>query len=267
MIKEQVKVYWEASVCEASKTTSPRYSKEYFDEIEEYRYSVSPEVFEFAQFTRWHGKKVLEVGVGAGTDFLQYIRASADAYGLDLTEEAIRHTKTRLESYGFRNDNLIVGDAEYLPYQHNMFDLVYSWGVLHHTPNTEKAISEIIRVTKPGGRIKLMLYNRRSTIAFFVWAQVNILERKFPKSISSSLYHGMESIGTHAYTFEEVRQILSQYPVRILGERARVAKRDLLHGRPWPFSTSPFRTVAYMLACLMGFDKAGFFMTLDLTKV
>lgn len=262
MIKEQVKAYWEANVCETDTTKSPKYTKDYFEETEQYRYSVTPDVFQFAQFTRWHGKKVLEIGIGAGTDFIQWVRAGAEAYGIDLTEEAVEHTKKRLELYGLKAREVRVGDAENLPYANNTFDLVYSWGVLHHTPDTEKAIGEAIRVAKPGGRIKLMLYHRWSVLMLFKWLQVNFLKGKFPKSISWCLYHECESVGTKAFTFSELRQLLSQYPVQILEMKAQVNNYDLL----WRYPLL-FRALAYILVCLMGFNRAGFFMTIDLGKV
>jgi len=127
------------------------YSKEYFEEIERRRYDPvvgEPEIFSFAQFTRYSGKKILEVGVGAGTDFIQWVRAGAVAYGIDLTEKAIEHVRRRLEVYNLHAADIRVGDAENLPYEDNTFDLVYSFGVIHHSPDTERALSEIITLQR-----------------------------------------------------------------------------------------------------------------------
>jgi ubiquinone/menaquinone biosynthesis C-methylase UbiE len=260
-VKQQVKDYWESNVCETGEARSPKYSKEYFDEIEQYRYSVTPDIHEFAKFTLWHGKKVLEIGVGAGTDFVQWVRAGAEAYGIDLTEEAIRHTKLRLRHYGLTPKELRVADAEKLPYEDNTFDLVYSWGTLHHTPDTQKAISEAIRVTKNGGRIKLMLYNRHAAHMVWLWLYKKFIKFRFTHSVSRLLYYQYESIGTKAFTYGELRRIFAQCPVKIVLMKARPNAYDRLYKQPWLA-----RAFAYILLCIMGWDRTGFFMTIELEK-
>src|SRR5689334_4329088 len=162
-LKSQVKQFWERQSCDTDQARSGKFSRDYFEEIEQWRYADQPFIHSFAQFTRYRGKTVLEVGFGAGTDFLQWLRAGAIASGIDLTEEALANLTHRLQVYGLpAPERLQVGDAENLPFESNSFDLGYSWGVLHHTPNTEKAIGELVRVVRPGGEIKIMLYNRHS---------------------------------------------------------------------------------------------------------
>jgi SAM-dependent methyltransferase len=115
---------------------------------------------------------VLEVGFGAGTDFIQWLRAGAVASGVDLTEEALANLTHRINVYGLPAPASIkVADAENLPFETGYFDLGYSWGVLHHTPNTEKAVRDLVRVVRPGGQLKLMLYNRRSLCSFHHWVK------------------------------------------------------------------------------------------------
>ena len=87
--KGEVAAYWNRATCGTDVTLATKYSREYFEEIEHYRYRMEPEIFSFAQFTRYRDKRVLEVGVGAGTDFLQWVRAGAKAYGVDLTPAAV----------------------------------------------------------------------------------------------------------------------------------------------------------------------------------
>jgi ubiquinone/menaquinone biosynthesis C-methylase UbiE len=260
-IKQQVKSYWEANVCETREARSPKYSKGYFDEIEQYRYQVTPDIHEFAQFTLWHGKKVLEIGVGAGTDFVQWVRAGAEAYGIDLTEESINHTKLRLRQCRLTAKELRVADAEELPYDDNTFDLVYSWGTLHHTPNTPKAIGEAIRVAKKGGRIKLMLYNRHAAQMILVYLYQKFIKFRFTQSISRLLYYEYESIGTKAFTYVELKRIFAQYPVKIIRMKATPNISDKQYRQSWLA-----RALAYLLLCVMGWDKAGFFMTIELEK-
>ena len=125
-LKNKVHDYWNKEPCGTNVANSEKYTKEYFEEIEKYRYSLEPQIFSFAQFTRYHGKKILEVGVGAGSDFMQWVRAGAGAHGIDLTPEGIEHVKNRLELYGLKAEYLKVADAEAIPYPNDFFDLVYS---------------------------------------------------------------------------------------------------------------------------------------------
>ncbi|MBL4587981.1 class I SAM-dependent methyltransferase, partial [Candidatus Babeliales bacterium] len=146
-LKKKMFEYWNAASCGTELTDKKKFSKSYFEEIEEIRYKIEPEIHSFAQFTRFYNKKVLEVGVGAGTDFMQWIRAGANAYGIDLTAEAIDNVRHRLQVYELSAEEIRQADAEQLPYENNSFDLVYSWGVIHHSPNTEQCLKEIVRVT------------------------------------------------------------------------------------------------------------------------
>jgi glycosyltransferase involved in cell wall biosynthesis/ubiquinone/menaquinone biosynthesis C-methylase UbiE len=260
-LKDQIKEYWNKEICGTGVASSKKYSRQYFDEIEDSRYTKEPEVFPFAQFTRFRGQKVLEVGVGAGTDFIQWVRAGAKAYGIDLAEESVEHVRNRLRVYGLSAEEVRVADAENLPYPDNTFDLVYSWGVIHHTPDTIKALKEIIRVTRIGGIIKIMVYNRRSLNAFRTYLRFGLLKGRLFKSISWVLYRNMESIGTKAFTIREIENILADYPVHIRNISARVTNYDLL------WNKSPLlRFISYVLACSLGFQKTGWFMIIELQK-
>ncbi len=146
-LKQEVKIYWDKASCGTECTKGEKFSRTYFQEIEDYRYTIEPEIFSFAQFTRFYGKKVLEVGVGAGTDFTQWVRAGAQAYGIDLTQEAIDNTMQRLMLDNLRAHDLQVADAEAIPYAHDSFDCVEqfffffcnaSLSILHHHPATRR---------------------------------------------------------------------------------------------------------------------------------
>ena len=198
-LKNEVHDYWDNEACGTWFTDKDKYTKEYFEDIEKSRYEISPEILPFAEFDKFAGQKLLEVGVGAGTDFLQWVRGGTKAYGLDLTQEAIEHVEHRLALYGLQAEQLVVGDSENLPFDDNFFDVIYSWGVIHHTPNTEKALDEIIRVLKPGGIAKIMIYHRHSVLVYFFWLKHALLKGKPWRSFSDVLWHHMESIGTKAY--------------------------------------------------------------------
>jgi len=260
-LKEQVRGYWNKASCGTEYTKKKKFSHDYFKEIEQLRYTVEPEIFSFAQFTRWQNTKVLEVGVGAGTDFLQWVRAGAHAYGIDLTQEAVDNVRARLATYDLSARDLQVADAEHLPYQDNFFDCVYSWGVIHHSPNMERCLAEIIRVTKQGGTVKLMIYNRRSLFAFYRYLLAGLFKGKPFQSIATVLHNHQESLGTKAYTRKEIKKMLARYPVIIKYLQANVTSHDLLY-----YKAKPFQWLAYGAACLFGWHRVGWFMTIELTK-
>lgn len=261
-LKQKVSDYWNQASCGTEFIKQKKFSKEYFESIEEFRYKIEPEIFSFAQFTRFKDKKVLEVGVGAGSDFLQWVRAGAIAHGIDLTQEAINNVSHRLNLYGLKAQDLKVADAENLPYQDNYFDLTYSWGVIHHSPNTVKCLNEIIRVTKPGGTIKVMIYNRHSLFSYYRWIITALFKGKPFRSLKYVLFYDQESLGTKAYTFKEVRKILKNLPVDILEHKATVTNHDLLY-----YKNKFFKKLAYLFACLLGWNRAGWFMTIQLKKI
>src|SRR5438552_442510 len=139
-LKSEVKAFWNRQSCDTAVAPSEKFTREYFEEVERWRYTDQPFIHSFAQFSRYHGKRVLEVGFGAGTDFIQWLRAGALASGIDLTEEALTHLNHRIRIYDLpAPECLKVTDAENLPFPSDSFDLGYSWGVLHHTPDTKKA--------------------------------------------------------------------------------------------------------------------------------
>ncbi|MFN3393547.1 MAG: class I SAM-dependent methyltransferase, partial [Candidatus Thermochlorobacter sp.] len=168
VLKSGVHDYWNAHPCGTKFTDAERGSKAFYDEVERYRYETQPFMEALCKFKAFRGKTLLEVGCGLGTDLLQFARYGAHVTGIDLTEESIALAKQRFELYGIEA-NLLAADAENLPFPDHSFDVVYSFGVLHHTPNTQKAIDEVYRVLKPGGEIIIMLYHKHS---LHVWLGV-----------------------------------------------------------------------------------------------
>lgn len=138
-LKERVRRFWESEAC----------GERYGHDQDRVRYELEPEIIDFADFASAHGKRVLEIGVGMGSDFVRWLRAGATATGIDLTERAVAITRERVAAEGFHAD-VRVADAEALPFDDEQFDIVYSWGVLHHTPDTARAINEARRVLVPG---------------------------------------------------------------------------------------------------------------------
>jgi ubiquinone/menaquinone biosynthesis C-methylase UbiE len=137
-------------------------SREFFDAIERHRYSeYAPWMPRLMEFQNFRDARLLEVGCGMGTDLLQFSRGGARCVGVDLTPRSIEITQHRFRLYG-ADGAFMISDAENLPFLDESFDVVYSNGVLHHTPDTEGAIREVHRVLRPGGVAKVMLYHRNS---------------------------------------------------------------------------------------------------------
>src|SRR5437660_7359415 len=160
-LKERVRAFWQAHPCGVKFSDAEMGTREFFERVEAHRYSKEWHIPEAANFSSAKGLRVLEIGCGMGTDGAQFAKAGADYTGVDLTEAAIELSRKRFELFGLRGA-FRVADAENLDFADGSFDLVYSHGVLHHTPDTARAVREIHRVLKPGGRAIVMLYHRGS---------------------------------------------------------------------------------------------------------
>lgn len=142
-------------------------TREFFDAIERHRYSEyaawMPRLMGFENF---RNARLLEIGCGMGTDLLQFARGGARCIGVDLTPRSVEITRHRFKLYG-ADGAFMISDGERLPFRNESFDVVYSNGVLHHTPDTAGAIREVHRVLRPGGVAKVMLYHRNSLNYWF----------------------------------------------------------------------------------------------------
>ena len=161
MNKETIRLYWEDKLPQ----TQPYYSTQqagtvdWFLEVAYKRYNVVyPYLYKVGEFNKHGNEKVLEVGVGVGTDLIQYASNGSKVYGIDLTKKAIETSKNQFKTLSKNLELLEQGDVEYLQFNSNTFDLVYSFGVLHHTPDTQRGIDEIYRVLKRNGKVIIMMY-------------------------------------------------------------------------------------------------------------
>jgi ubiquinone/menaquinone biosynthesis C-methylase UbiE len=208
--KELVREHWEREPCGTTTSQAEPGTPEFYAEVERERYRLEPYIHSFAEFERWRGRRVLEVGVGLGTDFVRFVRAGAEAVGVDLTEAAVAAVRERL-SQECLSAEVLVADAEQLPFEDASFDLVYSYGVLHHTPDTEAAVAEVRRVLRPDGEARIMLYSRRSWFAFGAWALWGLGRGRPWRSIASVLSDHLESPGTKAYTQAELERLFAGF--------------------------------------------------------
>ncbi len=158
-----VQDYWNRRPCNIRHSAKEVGSREYFDEVEQRKYFVEPHIPDFAQFERWRGKKVLEVGCGLGTDAVNFVRAGADYTGVDLSDKSLELARKRFEVFGLKG-RFVPCNAEKLAshVERNAFDLVYSFGVIHHTPDQRAVVEQIRQVIKPDGEFRMMLYAKNS---------------------------------------------------------------------------------------------------------
>ena len=160
-LKERVRTFWQAHPCGTKFSDAEIGTRAFFERIEAHRYEKEWHIPAAANFANTRGLKVLEIGCGLGTDGAQFAKAGADYTGVDLTNAAIDLARKRFELFGLTG-KFQVADAENLDFPDESFDVVYSHGVLHHTPDIDAAVQEIHRVLKPGGRAIVMLYHRGS---------------------------------------------------------------------------------------------------------
>jgi SAM-dependent methyltransferase len=207
-LKDEVRRFWDAAPCGTRDVRHPEGSAAYFDVLEANRDQLEPFIAQFARFQSWKDRRVLEVGVGAATDFVRFARAGAVLSGIDLTPHAAALARQRLELEGLAAD-VRVGDAESLPFADGEFDFVYSWGVIHHTADTPAAAREIVRVTRPGGEVCVMIYHRHSLVGLQCWLAYGLARGRPWRSIGDVLWHHVESPGTKAYTVAEARALFA----------------------------------------------------------
>lgn len=161
---EQVRDYWNNRPCNLRHSRSPVGTKEYFDEVEARRYANEPHNYTFPEFDRWKGKRVLEIGCGIGTDAVNFARAGADYTGIDLSAESVRLAKQRFEVFGLSGE-IFEANAEELDSvfdPHEKFDLIYSFGVIHHAPRPERVVAHLPKLLKDDGECRVMLYAKNS---------------------------------------------------------------------------------------------------------
>ena len=206
-----VRAYWQANPVAASAVPFPLGSPEYFSYYDHLRELNEPKEFSarLHEYSAFANRAVLDIGSGNGYVLSRYAAAGASTYGVDLTETAVDLCRRRFALMGLPG-RFMVGNAETLPFDDKTFDCVCSMGVLHHTPDTAKAVSEVFRVLRPGGRVILMFYHRNSL-------QYRV---KFPmrrwlkgKSIQQSI-NEVDGIGNpkgDVYSKRELAALLSRF--------------------------------------------------------
>jgi len=235
--KKEVRQFWDAEPC------GSRYleQRQDFEAHARMRYALEPYIHEFADFKSARGLKVLEIGVGMGADYIEWLKAGALATGVDLSEGSLERARLRCELAGYKAD-LQVADAENLPFPSNSFDVVYSYGVMHHSPDTAGCLREAWRVLKPGGEARIMLYHHPSMTGLLLWLRYGVWRGK---SLRQSVYDNLESPGTKTYTREEAVALMQGF--QDVQARLVFSPGDLLVHQP----SAQFQSAFYRLVWKM----------------
>ena len=216
---ENVRTYWDSRPCNVRHSPKPPGTKEYFDEVESRKYFVEPHIPRFSQFEAWRKKRVLEIGCGIGTDTVNFARNGAQVTAVELSEESLGITRKRLALYGVENNvRLYQGNAEHLsgfvPVE--QYDLVYSFGVIHHTPHPSRVLDEICFYLKEKGVLKIMVYHRYSWKVF--WILFTYGKGRFWKLDQIVAQHSEAQTGcpvTYTFSKKQLRALLEAHGFKI----------------------------------------------------
>jgi ubiquinone/menaquinone biosynthesis C-methylase UbiE len=194
-----VKEYWNRQPCNINHSKKPVNTKEYFDEVTKKRYFVEKHIIPFMELDTLHNKRVLEIGCGIGTDAFMLASYCKEYIGIDLTENAIQIVKERFKLYNLNGQFYSLNAEDLSVFEDNSIDMVYSFGVIHHTENPDKIVKEVNRVLKPGGIFKLMLYAKNSWKKIMIDAGLDQYEAQPNTPIA------------YTYTNEDVQKLLCDF--------------------------------------------------------
>jgi 2-polyprenyl-3-methyl-5-hydroxy-6-metoxy-1,4-benzoquinol methylase len=219
----RVRDYWNNRPCNIRHSTAPIGSREYFDQVEARKYFVEYHIPGFADFARWRGKKVLEIGCGIGTDTINFARAGAHVTTVDLSETSMELARQRAAVFGLQDRiRFCPGNAEeltsFLPLQ--PYDLIYSFGVIHHTPHPDAVLAQLHKYTRPGTTLKVMVYHRRSYKV--AWILLTESKGRFWKIEELVARNSEAQTGcpvTYTYTRREGREWLERHGFRVADVR------------------------------------------------
>lgn len=214
--------FWNDRPCNIRHSSKEIGTKEYFEEVTKRKYIVESHILTFANFPAYKDKLVLEVGCGIGTAAQSFIENGAIYTGVDLSDKSIEIAKQRFDVFNLKGNVFQANIEELDNINDTQFDLVYSFGVLHHTPSIEKSISNIYKMLKPGGEFKMMLYAKNSWKYFEIVEGLDQFEAQSGVPIAN------------VYTHDEIYTMLKDFNnVKI--EQAHI----------FPYKIEPYKNYVY----------------------
>jgi|RhiMethySRZTD1v2_1073278.scaffolds.fasta_scaffold63669_2 SAM-dependent methyltransferase len=214
---DTVRAFWDRRPCNVRHSRAARGSLEYFEQVAARRYFVEPHIPRFAEFSRWDGARVLEVGCGIGTDTVQFAKAGATVTAVDLSPESLALAREHARVCGVADRvTFIQANSEELT-RHvsgGDFDLAYSFGVVHHTPRPDRAVAEIRQLLAPQGELRLMVYSRVSYKLFWLMHEQGTWDLGRIDEVIAR--HSEAQTGcpvTYTYTFDDMTTLLAGFEV------------------------------------------------------
>lgn len=215
---EAVRNYWDVRPCNLHHSEKEVGTKPYFDEVEYRKYLVEPHIPLFADFGAWRGKRVLEIGCGMGTDTINFARNGARVTAVDLSQKSLDLAAQRARIYGVQDYiRFHIANAEeltrYVPVE--SYDLIYSFGVIHHTPSPTKAMNEILHYMGPDSTLKIMLYHKISWKVLWIWAKFGHFCRFYDISGLVARYSEAQTgcPMTYTYTKKSAKRLLEDFEI------------------------------------------------------
>jgi len=210
-----VRDYWNHHIHDLDISTNAPGTREFFADLDQYHFEKLHHLPRLIDFTAYRGRKVLDVGCGAGTDLVRFAKGGAIVSGVDLSSAAVALARQNFAQQGLAAD-LREADGETLPFEDAAFDLVFAHGVVQYTAHDQALVNECRRVLKPGGAAVFQVYNRVSWL------------NGLSKVMKVPLEHEDAPV-LKRYSAGEFRALLTGFrDVKIVEERFPVKSR--LHG-------------------------------------
>ena len=213
---DDVYKFWNDRPCNVKHSKREVGTIEYFDEVAAKRYRAEPHILSFMDAGAWKGKRVLDIGCGVGTDSLQFANAGAYVTCVDLTESGLNLCRKNFETHGLQGDfyqgNIEELDSVLPDICKNSFDLIYSFGVIHHTPNPRKAFEKASLFLKPEGQMRCMVYSRFSYKLFWLMKENDIWDFSNADTLIQRFSEAQTGCPvTYTYTFDEVADLVKPH--------------------------------------------------------
>jgi SAM-dependent methyltransferase len=205
-----VRDYWNRHIHDLDISTHAPGTREFFSDLEEYHFEKLHHLPRLIDFGAYRGRRVLDVGCGAGTDLVRFAKGGAIVTGVDLSESAIELAKANVAQQGLAAD-LRVADGERLPFGDGTFDLVFAHGVVQYTPDGRAMVEECRRVLKPGGEAVFQVYNRVSWLNALSKVMKVPLEHEDAPVLRTYSAAGFRDLLSG---FREVRLVFERFPVK-----------------------------------------------------
>jgi SAM-dependent methyltransferase len=239
---EAVRIFWNTRPCNIRHSPKPVGSREYFDEVEHRKYFVESHIPAFADFARWRGKRVLEIGCGLGTDTVNFARAGAQVTAIDLSDRSAALARQRLEVYGLGDRVTIhVGNAEELPsiLPPQTFDLVYSFGVIHHSPNPRRIVEHLRQYMVAESELRLMVYARVSYKLFWIMKEEGVWDMgRVDELIARNSEAQTGCPVTYTYSADSIKELLAGFDIRE-ARKAHIFTWDLEAYKRYEYRKAP----------------------------